>query len=666
VISPFAISFSRSPRAAALGAWALFFVMVGPASARGQVIPDTIPPPDTIQVVETPGDTLGLQTAADSISPEDTIPAAYLPELTTPHPAAWSTGVWEWDREGILGSRAVTLAGLLSEIPGVVPLRGGDLGMPVSVTAFGAGGGRVRVFRDGVEMLPLEGSVTDLARVGLSGLESVRVIRAVGEVRIEVKSIFSVGGRPYSFIEAGTGDLNTNILRGTFAHPRALGGVAHFSMERLDTQGPLAIEPGVSQGASFRYGRSLWGRGVIALDYYGRSTDRGTIYDPKRAGRSDLSLRTRWELPKGFVADLFYASSSAGTEKPDTFPFLNDSRTQVGALVSFESSRFRALSQVRRLSGEGLPGTAARLEAAAGVGRYGGLGGEYEWESWEERSVSRNRIRAWTAPLFGLSLFGERGSGDWGVPYLPARQSTPPDSVGEGEEPPAIDTFAAVVPGPRFGTHKGTRYGLEFNWRGLSLAGARLKVESDSLFLLGLPTDRSGATAPGGTREGFEVSARIPLYPQGLSLVGSYQRWDQLEDAWTTPEDSAATPEPVPEDQAPWRYLPRFTYQGALSFHNAFLPTGNLEVWFDGGVWGREPMAVPFPEEVEVGEEIRLVQPMVQFYQSWYLRLQIRVVTVRAFFMWENITLREGNQDFPGRLQPATRSVYGIRWTLWN
>jgi hypothetical protein len=281
--------------------------------------------------------------------------------------------------------------------------------------------------------------------------------------------------------------------------------------------------------------------------------------------------------------------------------------------------------------------------------------------------VSRNRIRAWTAPFYGLSFFGEMGSGDWGLPYLPPRVSDPPDSpVAEGEEPPAIDTFEAVVPGPRFSHYKGTRFGLEYRWRGLSLAGARLKVESDSLFLLGLPTDRDGATADGGTRKGLEVSGRIPVYPHGFALVGSLQQWDQAEDVWSAPEDSNSTPEPVPANKVPWRYLPRHTYQGSLTFHDTFLPTGNLELWFDLGVSGRDAMAVPFPEEVSVGEETRYLQPMVPFNQSWFVRLQVRVVTVRVFIMWENFTLREGNQDFPGRLQPATRSIYGVRWTIWN
>jgi hypothetical protein len=209
---------------------------------------------------------------------------------------------------------------------------------------------------------------------------------------------------------------------------------------------------------------------------------------------------------------------------------------------------------------------------------------------------------------------------------------------------------------------------VEFRWRGLSLAGALLKAEADSLFLMGLPTDRVGATQAGGARDGFEVSGRIPLYPKGFSLVGWWQRWDQAEDVFTTPADTTADPELVSEAQVPWRYLPRQSYQASLSFHDTFKETGNLEVWFDIGVRGRDPMAVPFPLEVEWGEdeEPRMVPSMVPFYQSWYARIQIRIVTVRAFFMWENFTIRQRNQDYPGRILPATRSLYGVRWTLWN
>jgi hypothetical protein len=42
------------------------------------------------------------------------------------------------------------------------------------------------------------------------------------------------------------------------------------------------------------------------------------------------------------------------------------------------------------------------------------------------------------------------------------------------------------------------------------------------------------------------------------------------------------------------------------------------------------------------------------------------VITVRVFVQWENFTVRDDNLEFPGRPQPRTRALYGIRWTMWN
>jgi hypothetical protein len=274
--------------------------------------------------------------------------------------------------------------------------------------------------------------------------------------------------------------------------------------------------------------------------------------------------------------------------------------------------------------------------------------------------------------MWGLSVFAETGSGEWGLPYLPAVPPILPDSVGEGEDPVPVDTFPPIIPGPRFAEHKGLRYGAEFRWKGVSLSGAFLKIESDSLFATGLPTDRDGVTQAGGTRDGFEVAARIPLYPKGFSLVGWWQKWDQADDVLTETQDTTLSPELLADGDLPWRYLPRQTYQASLSFHDTFLPTGNLEVWFDLGVRGRDPMALPFNDDevwAEYGtgeEDPRFIPTVAPFYQSWFVRLQIRVVTVRIFVMWDNFSIRQSNQDFLGRVLPATRSLYGVRWTLWN
>jgi hypothetical protein len=658
---------------------ALLAALLAPTGLVGQVVPDTLPPPpDTLPDVLAPDDSLAVQEVqADTLPPPDSVPAVRLQELARPVPALFETGVWEWDRDGILGSRAITLAELLAEVPGIVLVRGGDYGSPVAVSAFGAGGGRVRVYRDGMEILPMEGSVADISRIGLGGLTSVRVARAAGELRIELTSILADDGRPYSLVEAGTGDLNTNLFRGTFAHPRAFGGVLALSMDRIDTQGPQGREPGSTTAGWVRYARPLWGGGVAVLDYSSRSSDRGTFFDPAKVSRSDWSVRTRWSLLPGLVGDLHYASSSLKTEEPDTFPFGLEKRTQLGALLGYDTHLVRALAGVRKLSGEGLPSTTARLEAEGSIGRFGGLAGEVDWEKWEDRSLTRNRLRAWTAPLFGLSLFAETGRGEWGLPYLAPWIPPPPDpgeeEGEEGEDPPPADTAKYVLPGPRFAEHAGSRLGLRFQWRGLDLAGARLRVESDSLFPTGLPLDRSGETTYGGIRDGFELSGRIPAYLPGLAwslpglaLVGSYQWWDQAEEVASPGGDVSTPDEFASGGKVPWRYLPRQSYRASVSFHDTFFPTENLEIWFDLGVQGRDPMVVPFPEEVSSGQAATGLPAVVPFYQSWFVRLQIRVVTVRAFIMWENFTVRQRNQDIPGRIFPATRSLYGVRWTMWN
>jgi hypothetical protein len=514
-----------------------------------------------------------------------------------------------------------------------------------------------------LEILPLEGSVPDLARIGLSGLRSVRVVRFPGELRVEIETILTEGGRPYSLVEAGTGDLNTNVFRGTFSHPRALGGALSLAMDRVDTQGATGQEPGSASGVWVQYARPLFRGGVVAVGVSRMGENREGLFSPSKATRTDWHARTRWSFLPGLVGDFFYVSSSLSTGEDESFDFGLESRTQLGTLLSFDGPRISARGGFRRLSGEGLPSSSASLEVAGDLAPVGGVSGELAWESWDVQSVTRKKIRAWTQSRLGLSLFAEYGSGDWGVPYLPDTPAIEPDTTEvEGEDPPAGDSLPPVLPGPRFSAMSSSRVGAQFEWRGIILAGARLSVETDSLFLLGLPSDRAGETRVGGTREGYEVSGRIPLYPRGMALVGSYQWWDQPEDVWTVPDDSLGAPEPLPDEKIPWRYLPRRNYQASLSFHNTFLPTGNLEVWFDLGVQGRDPMVVPFREEVDDF----VVPTTVPFYQSWFVRLQIRVVTVRAFIMWENFTLRQRNQDFPGALLPATRSLYGVRWTMRN
>lgn len=684
----------------------------GPDRIRGQVptdtvaadtIPtDTMPRPDALPAAlpaePIPSDTIAAvipadTAAADSIAAADTLEVERLPALTPPVPEGWETGVWAWDRDDLLASRATTLAELLGQVPGVIELRGGDLGMPRTATAFGAGGGGVRVFRDGIEVLPLEGSVPDLSRVGLAGVEEVRVERTGAGLRVELRSLRLEDPRPYSVIEAGTGDLDTNLLRGVFFHPRALGGNAGVSLERADTRGPKLQEPGSVTSVWLHYAYLDSDRFGVAADLSRSISNRDTLYVPSQATRTDWRLRGRWRPLDGVVTDLFWTRATLESDSTDRglepFPFRSEPRSQWGGRIGAEYGPFSGRMTYRELSGEGLPERELSGELVGRLPEVGGVGLSWERDSWSGRTTSSLIARGWTEPVWGLSLFGSWEDFERGVPALPPR---PPDTEEDGTDEPALSSgaFAAGAGGslqgdggggvqppatePRFMEGGSVRVGGRFAWRGLELSGARLHLERDSVHPLGLGMDRGGPSFGAGERSGWETAFRVPLLlADGLALEGSGQLWE--------------------EETGSWPYFPRRTWHGALTLHETYFPTGNLEVWFDLGVQGRDRMALTLSEEAEPepsGDEtgglasagtrwtetavgsggtaaLQAPDPaVVPFYQSFYVRLQIRVVTVRIFASWENFTLRDENQDFPGRILPQTRAVYGVRWTLWN
>jgi hypothetical protein len=264
-----------------------------------------------------------------------------------------------------------------------------------------------------------------------------------------------------------------------------------------------------------------------------------------------------------------------------------------------------------------------------------------------EDATSAYRMRAWTRPVLGLSLFGARESGSYGARALPLLGV--PEPVDSTEAPAADPDTLAVEPGALFhvSDRSATRFGAQWARWGWVLSGARLELEADALLALGIEPDRGEAPFPGGQRSGWEAWGRVPLPLNGFSLEGSLQQWDEG-----------------------WSYLPRRIYAGALVFHRVYLESGNFELHWTTGVRGRDPMTVRqrlAPESPpQEGEEPVLELASVPFYQSWYTRLQMRIVSVRIFIGWENFTVRGNLQDFPDRLLPGTRAVYGLRWTMWN
>ena len=619
-------------------------------------------PPDSVAVADSAA-------LADSVAVADTIPFAdsllaadsladsivvrLFPELPDPSRGGWATGVWEWDREALLANPALSLAQLLDQIPGTVALRGGDFGTPNIVTAFGGGGGRVRLYIDGFELTPLRAGALDLAQVGLAGFQHVRARRSTDGLRVELTSLEIDDPRPYSLVEVGTGDLQTNLLRATFSHPASLGGSLAFTLDRLDTEGTGREEPGATTGGWLRYTRPLGSRVSLRGELRRIVASRpSALYTPEEHGRSDWSVRARAELADGLTAEAFTGKSSATGSAGESNDSVPDpfSRRQTGVRLAAERAFGERLGLWTTGRWAALGGDASperTLEVSAGFNSFlGGAEGSWSRERWFGNDLSARSARAWTAPIFGFSVFREERDGVTGVPF---RLLEPPDTVP--------DTESAGPPVSFTTDRRSTRIGAQLALGGLSLGVAEVEIEQDLLPPFGFPMDSAGVVQEGGTRSGREFSARLPLYFEGLYASASYQVWD--------------------EEAPDWRYLPSESWNGRLGYHNTFLPTENFEIWTEVGLEGREPMVVPLeaedpedgvPVPGEVPEERERAPGFltVPYHQSWYFRLQIRILTFRLFILTENFTAERELQDFPERFLPGGRSIYGIKWTLWN
>lgn len=627
-------------------------VFLAPLPASGQVPPDTIRV-DTLKVDTIPGaDTLrqkpadpeaelreGAGPSADSLS-ADTV-FHNLPRTDAPGPAGWAQGVWYWDREAIMVAGAVTLADLLADVPGVVTLRAGDFGNPLAATAFGLGGGGIRVFRDGFELLPLEGGVPDLARIGLVGISSVRVERFPGTLNVHLEGLQYTEGRPFSLVEAGAGDLATNLLRGTFADPTALGGSVGVGLERADSRGARGTETGDVTGTWLRYQLHRGDVAGVAVELRKMGSKTAAADYASPVSRTDWTVRGRARLAEGVSVEAYGGKSTHQVDDPrPAFALEGGSQSQLGVRAALARGGLFAEGAYRRFGGEGLP--SGRLDARLGAHfpAVGGFAAEADRATWPGVTTGARRVRGWTRSVLGLSVFGSWESGTTGARLTPLMGAPEPDPAGGAGGPPADGDAGVAPPGFHVTERTATRVGAQWVWRGLALSGARLELEADSLLPLGLLPDRGAPALPGGTRSGWEAWGRIPMPMHGLSFQGSLQQWE--------------------ED---WSYLPRRSYAAALVFHDTFLESGNLEWWWTLGVRGHDPMTVrQVASEGEDGIELA----SVPFFQDWYAQIQLRILTVKIFVGWENFARRPALQSYPGRLLPITRAVYGIRWTLWN
>jgi len=606
--------------------------------AAGALTAAGVKPVSAWQVPDSTGvgtDSIGV--AADSLAQEvqDSLPADTifynLPHAVSEVPSGFATGVWEWDSEALLISNANTLSELVANVPGVIELLGGDYGTPAALSAFGSGAGGVRILRDGLDVMPLDGGVPDLQRIGLGGVASVRLERRGGELLIELTTYRYDDGRPFTLVEAGTGQLDTNVFRGTYADPTAIGGSLGFSLERVDTRGYGDDEGGSRTGTWLRYQLHRADRAGIAFDV--RSMDSKTeVADyASSVRRTELSLRGSVRIFDGVIAEAYTGRTKHDVkDSREEYGYEGGTRAQHGFTLSASRSGLWARSAFRLHPDDELP--SHRIEGSGGytAGRLGAYG-NVSHASWDGTPVLGWGLGGWLGPVSGVTLFGSWDGGEYAGPSGPVLDETVPPVI---PAPP----YSPPGPGPLVVERSLLRAGASATLAGVTLAVAGLRAETDRHLPLELELDRGSSPVPGGERYGVEAWASLPVpIMDGLRLEGSYQQWD-----------------------VDGPYLPRRIYRGAFVFHRTYLESGNFELWWRLGVRGHDPSSVFVPSGGVGGLDV------VPFYQNWYGHITARIVTVRLFFAWENLAIRRNLQNFPGRLLPPSRSSFGLRWDLWN
>jgi hypothetical protein len=543
----------------------------------------------------------------------------------------FSDAVWAWDREALLLEGAVTIGDLLERVPGILTLRSGSYLQPEAATSMGGIGNRLEVWVDGYALDPLLESSFDVAKFELISIESVRVERRLGNIRVHIETLAPKDSRAHSMVEAAVGQPDASLFRGFFLVPKLFFGPLSLGIDRMDTDGLLGVEPADQFSGWGKWSLIHKSLGV-QVEYRRAQTERSPNSPwPSKHDRSDLIGRARVQLSSAVVAEIFggrakLTSDSVATAF-DTIPRAEEENTQWGGRISVNTPVVWAHGSYRARSARALP--ESQLEGAAGLRLKGlALTAEAAQSQWRGiGSASELTLRAEVGPFAGFRVFGESTSSDRGVPYLPT--IVDPD-------PAMVPDSSAVLT-----SYEGYRIGASINIRSLSVGGALLKAETGGVTTFGLPFDRTSTLYPGSDVRGGELTGRLPLpLVKGLFAQGSITQW---------------------RSGTRGLYLPERIYRAGIGLHSTPLKSGNLEILARIERIHRGLMLVP---NLAAGEQEPPVieMPGIDLVDGY---LQIRIIDVRAFIRYEDMT----GQDAPevaNRPLRGPRIFYGVKWQFWN
>lgn len=630
-------------------AGALLAGILAASPGAAQVRPDTIPR-DTARVVIPPGamggDTLPIASPPDSTARDSIGPAPNFPVWPRGGGGSWS-GTGTWSREELLYYHQYTLLDLLERVPALMVTRTGGLGQPAGVAAFATGGGRVRVFVDGYEVVPLGSSSPDLQAIALADLEMLRVERGLAETRIYLTSFRLEDDRPYALLEAATGDFSSRILRALFARTLGERTVVQVVYDVVDTNGFARRQPYSATTTGARLSHLFApGRGVM-VEYRRLMQDRGDAndrapFDAESADRSDLVLRGTWERA-ALRLDVVAGHSTRERGGADTAAYEGEG-TQAGLTATYRLPFGSVAGTARTVRGDddGFGRTSMELSARAEITplpRVAAMGEVRSRTVGGEGGLELEGAVRFT-PVAGLNLFGEIAAGSRGIPLVVDSGVVRRTFAGLDTARPLTDTVFLDVVRATTSTLNGVRAGAEWS-RGTALLGAALvRSDADRVVPFGVAFDLGAPALEVGAMTGVEGYASVPVFRDWLRVDGWYLHALQTGDR---------------------PYLATSQGRAGVEFHNVYFD-GNLEPTARLEVLARGPART-----LARTQQGRLAyMGTTDTYALFNFSLQVRILDVRLFFLAENVGDRRQPFDVTGLNLPGTRLIYGFRWFLRN
>ncbi|HEY0529292.1 MAG TPA: Plug domain-containing protein [Gemmatimonadaceae bacterium] len=600
---------------ARLGLLAGALLYAGASNAEAQVVP---PPASEVPIPVKPKTDSGVP---DSVLVVRDSVKAQVGRFADP--SLYEIGPqYEWNREQLFATGALTLVDLLDRIPEVTTFRSGWIATPQTAT-YNTDFRRVRIFFDGVEMDNLDnttGGVLELSSIPMWTLEHVSIERSAWELRVFLRTWRVNNTTPYTRADITTGNEETNLYHGFYGKRYDNGGVLQLAGQQYGVRSARFAGSGDALSLLTRVGvaKKSWSvDGVVARTHSTRDLQRPiggsdrspvlgldatntTAYLRAAVGRADGGPWAQLTAASlGYKGTTNPNRTTGATSQPDTTERRrSESQYVMDAGYTAGPARFEVRDRFRTTLGESFNAFSGSLDLVSPIGVISGFA---EHDAFRDVTDADVGVRAHPLPFVALagSIAHTSQNG-----FL---------STGGGSMSARAEVGLKIF-GPWF-------------------TGGYLTTETTTGLAPAVYDTLLLPTSP-GRRSAYTGSIRGPL-PGGFGIDAWVVRWNSTD-----------------------YYQPEFQSRSEVNYSNNFLkrfPHGDFEVHAALSYDYRSHMIFPLQ-----AADVRLAAA-----KTLNGLLEIRILRAVISYQQRNINGYQ-YQIVPGFEMPRVLAIYGVRWEFWN